>query len=158
MLFICFIRKKGNGAIKLDFNMSLPLQTFDQRAEPTLLYFHPVRRMQKEEVVSALVFTPLLKGICCLVCCFVTFFLLHNCFFVSPAALGTTRCQTPPVCLTVTSGPCIWNTKTSWRHQVLMCVSICIMFLQMCYFWLYSYSKLKYNCICFCHYSAARWN
>lgn len=28
-------------------------QAFDRRAEPTLLYFHPVWRMQKEEVVSS---------------------------------------------------------------------------------------------------------
>ena len=96
MLFICFIRKKGNGATKLDFNMSLPLQTFDQRAEPTLLYFHPVRRMQKEEVVSALVFTPFSAGICCLVCCFVTFFLLHNCFFCVSCSYRNYTVPDPP--------------------------------------------------------------
>lgn len=31
-----------------------PVQTFDRRAEPTLLYFHPIRRMQKEAVPSDL--------------------------------------------------------------------------------------------------------
>lgn len=28
------------------------LQTFDRRTEPTLFYFHSIRSMQKEEVVS----------------------------------------------------------------------------------------------------------
>lgn len=42
--------------------------------------------------------------------------------FVS-AAQGTTRCQTPPVCSMATSGPCTWNTRTSWRQQMLTFVS-----------------------------------
>uniref|UniRef100_A0A8C7S9N7 Muscle-specific beta 1 integrin binding protein 2 n=1 Tax=Oncorhynchus mykiss TaxID=8022 RepID=A0A8C7S9N7_ONCMY len=36
----------------------------------------------------------------------------------------TTRYQIPRVCLMVTSGPCTPNTRSSWKHQELMLVSV----------------------------------
>lgn len=67
------------------------------------------------------------------------------------AAPETTFFLTPLVCLMAMCGPCTWNTRTSWRNQVLMlvswhfvkCFSVFLMFVLM---------------RCACRYSAARWN
>ena len=98
--------------------------------------------------------------LCSLVCCLTT--TCNWCYLSFSAAQGTTRCQTPPACSMATSGPCIRNTRKSWRQQMLTFVSIYILHSLFCMWLHFPVQRWKFllliKCFICCNYSAARWN